>query len=139
MKPNNPILLVDDNMEDATTVSRALQDIDIRNKVVHVKNGLEALEYLQNPLNQKPKIILLDINMPKMNGVEFLRVRMKDDSLKVIPVIVLSTSDGDKDKSETFKMNIAGYMLKPVSHSQFIDVVKAIDLYWSLSETTLSE
>jgi len=121
------------------TVSRALQSIDVRNKIVHVKNGLEALDYLLDPFNEKPKIILLDINMPKMNGIEFLRERMKHDSLKVIPVIVLSTSDDDRDKSETFRMNIAGYMLKPVSYNQFVDVVKAIDLYWSLSETTLSE
>jgi len=127
-------MLVEDDTVDAMTVKRALKEIKVTNPVEVVENGEEALEYLHNDGNQKPGIILLDLNIPKMNGIEFLNVAKKDDMLNNIPVIVLTTSKEEQDKLDSFKLGVAGYMLKPVDYQQFVEVMKAIDLYWTLSE-----
>ena len=97
-------------------------------------NGEEGLEYLRDPEREQPGIILLDLNMPRMNGIEFLQVVKKDERLKRIPVVVLTTSVEEQDKAETFNLGIAGYMIKPVDYRQFVEVVKTIHLYWTLSE-----
>ena len=134
MKNNEPILLVEDDKVDAMTVTRALNEIKVKNKLVIVENGEEALEYLRNPDNEKPCIILLDLNMPKMNGIEFLKVAKHEEGIKSIPVVVLTTSKADQDRLDTFKFSVAGYMIKPVNYMQFVDTVKTIKLYWTLSE-----
>jgi CheY-like chemotaxis protein len=134
MKNNRPILLVEDDKIDAMTVKRAMKDLKISNPLVHVYNGIEALDYLKNSSNEKPCIILLDLNMPKMNGIELLKVLKSDASLKKIPVVVLTTSNAEKDKTESFNFSVAGYMLKPVDYKQFVDVIKDINLYWTISE-----
>ena len=134
MKNNRPILLVEDDKIDAMTVKRAMKDLKITNLLAHVYNGLEALDYLKNLSNEKPCIILLDLNMPKMNGIELLKNLKKDESFKKIPVVVLTTSNAEKDKTESFNLSIAGYMLKPVDYKQFVDVIKDINLYWTISE-----
>ncbi|MCK5515650.1 MAG: response regulator, partial [Desulfobulbaceae bacterium] len=92
------------------------------------------LAFLKNPENEKPGIILLDLNMPKMNGIEFLRIAKSDDDLKKIPVVVLTTSKEEQDKVSSFNLGVAGYMIKPVDYLKFVEVVKTIDLYWTLSE-----
>ena len=134
MKNNRPILLVEDDKINAMTVKRAMKDLKITNLLAHVYNGLEALDYLKNLSNEKPCIILLDLNMPKMNGIELLKNLKKDESFKKIPVVVLTTSNAEKDKTESFNLSIAGYMLKPVDYKQFVDVIKDINLYWTISE-----
>jgi len=134
MKSNKPILLVEDDKIDAMTVKKALKEIKVANEIVNVTNGLEALEYLRNCGDEKPCIILLDLNMPKMNGVEFLREAKKDDALKMIPVIVLTTSKEEKDRMESFMLNASGYMIKPVDYQQFVETMRTIDMYWTLSE-----
>jgi len=134
MRSNNPILLLEDDIVDAMTVKRALKEIGVQNEVVHVENGEEALDYLRDKQNVKPAIILLDLNMPVMNGLEFLQERLKSEELMVIPVIVLTTSRDDYDKSSSFKLSISGYMVKPVDYSQFINVIRTIDSYWTFSE-----
>jgi len=101
---------------------------------VPVGNGEEALDYLRDPTTEKPGIILLDLNMPKMNGIDFLKIAKQDPALKRIPVIVLTTSKDERDRVDSFNLGVAGYMLKPVDYIQFVEVVKAIDLYWTLSE-----
>lgn len=83
---------------------------------------------------QRPGIILLDLNMPVMNGIEFLKVIKADQDLKRIPVIVLTTSKADEDRLESFNLNVAGYIIKPVEFEKFVEAVKLIDLYWTLSE-----
>ncbi len=135
MKNNSPILLVEDDKIDALTVKMALKEIKVSNELVHVTNGLEALKYLNDHGNTRPCIILLDLNMPKMNGIEFLEERIKSDDLTTIPVVVLSTSKADSDKLATFKLHIAGYMLKPVDYKKFVEVMRAINIYWTLSES----
>jgi len=135
MNSKSPILLVEDDKIDALTVKMALKEIKVANELVHVTNGVEALQYLNDQKNERPCIILLDLNMPKMNGIEFLEERIKSDDLLTVPVIVLSTSKADSDKLATFKLNIAGYMLKPVDYKKFVEVMRAINLYWTLSES----
>jgi len=134
MKGKKPILLVEDDTVDTMTVSRALKEIHVSNKLITVNNGKEALEYLRNPDNETPCIILLDLNMPKMNGFEFLHAVKKDDQLKIIPVVILTTSKEEQDKIDSFMLSVAGYMIKPVDYQKFVDVMKTINVYWTLSE-----
>jgi len=129
-------LLVDDDRVDVMTTKRALKDINVTNPVYTAGNGEEALELLREGENEKPGVILLDLNMPKMNGIEFLRVIKNDDSLKRIPVVVLTTSKEEEDKVESFSLGVAGYMIKPVDYIKFVEVIRAINLYWTLSELT---
>ncbi len=129
-----PIMLLEDDEIDAITVRRAIKEIDIKNDLVHHSNGEEALEYLQNETNKLPCLILLDINMPRMNGIEFLEEIKDIDRLKRIPVIVLTTSKEDQDRYNTFNLGISGYMVKPVSYEKFLDVMASIKAYWMNSE-----
>ncbi len=134
MHNSKPILLVEDDRIDAMTVRRALKDLKVINELVHVVNGEEALDYLRNESNKKPCVILLDLNMPKMNGTEFLKVVKADDVLKRIPVIVLTTSREEQDVAESFNLSVAGYIVKPTDYKKFVEAIRAIDLYWTLSE-----
>jgi CheY-like chemotaxis protein len=134
MNPNKPILLVEDDLVDQMTVKRSLKELNVSNRLVIANNGEEALFYLNDGKYQKPAIILLDINMPKMNGLEFLEIVKNDDELKKIPVIVLSTSKADSDRIDSFNLGVAGYMVKPVDYKKFVDVIKTIHMYWKLSE-----
>jgi CheY-like chemotaxis protein len=127
-------LLIEDDRVDVMTVKRALNDQKVTNPLVQVASGEEAIEYLRNGGNQKPCLILLDLNMPKMNGVEFLKIVKVDETLKKIPIVVLTTSTEEQDVAESFKLGAAGYMVKSVDYEKFVDIVRAIDVYWSLSE-----
>ena len=134
MRSSKPILLVEDDDVDVMTVKRALKDLNIKNRLVNTANGEEALEYLKNNGNKKPCIILLDLNMPKMNGIEFLQIVKADDSLKEIPVIVLTTSSQQQDIAESFKLSIAGYIVKSVDYAEYTEAINTINLYWTLSK-----
>ncbi len=134
MRNSKPILLVEDDNVDVMTVKRALKDLKINNPLVSTANGEEALEYLKNNGNTRPCIILLDLNMPKMNGIEFLQVVKADDTLKKIPVIVLTTSSQQQDIIESFKLNVAGYIVKSVDYAEFTEAISTINLYWTLSK-----
>ena len=131
---DKPILLVEDDQVDVMTVKRALKEIKVTNPVVNLENGEAALKYLRDPKNEKPCIILLDLNMPIMNGIEFLQVMKHDDQLKRIPVIMLTTSEEQQDKIHSFDLGVAGYMAKPVDYRQFVEVMRTIDAYWTISE-----
>lgn len=134
MRSRKPILLIEDDYIDVMTVKRALQEINLQNHIVVRENGEEALEYLDNFQNERPGIILLDLNMPRMNGIEFLQIAKKNDKHKIIPVIVLTTSSQEKDRIESFKLSVAGYMTKPVIYNEFVEVMKTIDKYWTYSD-----
>ncbi len=134
MRTLKPVLLVEDDYVDAMTVKRAFNDLKVTNPLIHKLNGEEALEYLRGEGNQKPCVILLDLNMPKMNGIEFLKIAKADDELKKIPVVVLTTSKSDEDRVETFGLSVAGYMIKPTDYIKFMETIRVIDLYWTLSE-----
>ena len=134
MRNNKPILLLEDDYVDALTVKRALKELRITNPLQVAGNGEEGLDYLRDKNSQQPSIILLDLNMPRMNGIEFLQIVKQDDELRRIPVVVLTTSSEHPDKIESFNLGIAGYMSKPVDYTKFIEVIRTIDLYWTLSE-----
>jgi len=131
MRSQKPILLVEDDRIDALTVKRALQEIKVTNELIVAPNGEEGLRILHD---QDPCIILTDLNMPKMNGIEFLRIIKKDELFRRIPVIVLTTSKEERDRIESFNLSVAGYIIKPVDYLQFVEAMKTIHLYWTLSE-----
>ena len=133
------ILLVEDDHVDIMTIKRAFKDIKITNPVNVCENGLEALDFLRNPQKQFPGVILLDLNMPKMNGIEFLQEIKDDEQFKSIPVVVLTTSKEEQDKVESFKLGVAGYMIKPVDYMQFVEIIRTIHLYWTLSEIPVED
>ena len=134
MKNLKPILLVEDDSVDAMTVKRALKELNVTNQLVHSINGEQALEYLKTDNNKKPCVILLDLNMPKMNGIEFLQAIKEDEKLKRTPVVVLTTSNEQDDITTSFRFSVAGYMVKPVDYKKFVEAIRAINLYWTLSE-----
>jgi len=128
------LLLVEDDIVDVMTVKRALKELNVTTPVVVMKNGEEALNYLREGSNPLPGIILLDLNMPKMNGIEFLKHVKTDDRLKRIPVVVLTTSRAEIDKVHSYDLGVAGYMIKPVDYPQFVAVMRTISVYWTTSE-----
>jgi CheY-like chemotaxis protein len=134
MRNLRPILLAEDDSVDAMTVKRAFSELKVNNELIRVTNGEEALEYLKTHADKMPCVILLDLNMPRMNGIEFLKVAKADDELRQIPVVVLTTSKDDRDKVESFKLSVAGYIVKPVDYKKFVEAVKVLNLYWTLSE-----
>jgi len=134
MKSKKPILLVEDDEVDVMNIQRAIRDIKVTNMVNTATNGEEALAFLRGKDVEKPCVILLDLNMPKMNGIEFLREVKNDKELKIIPVVILTTSKEEVDRTESFELGAAGYMIKPVDYQQFLEVIRTIDLYWTLSE-----
>ena len=134
MRCSKPILLIEDDNVDVMTVERVFRDLKIANQLVSTSNGEQALEYLRTNGNKKPCVILLDLNMPKMNGTEFLKIVKTDESLKKIPVVVLTTSRQQRDVVESFKLGAAGYMVKSVDYGKFVETIRTINLYWTLSE-----
>jgi CheY-like chemotaxis protein len=134
MRSSKPVLLVEDDDVDAMTVTRAVDDLEIAGPLARVTDGEEALKHLRNQDNERPCIIFLDLNMPKMNGTEFLKVVKADDTLKRIPIIVLTTSKEQCDIVSSFDLCVAGYIVKPVDYERFVQALKTIDLYWTLSE-----
>jgi CheY-like chemotaxis protein len=129
------ILLVEDDEVDVLNVRRAFQKNRITNPLFVAANGVEALEQLRNgSIPRDRRIILLDLNMPQMNGIEFLRELRRDPGLNMTPVIVLTTSNDDRDRIEAYNLNVAGYLLKPVTFSNFCEVMAALNKYWALVE-----
>jgi CheY-like chemotaxis protein len=129
------ILLVEDDDVDVMNVRRAFQRNNITNPIHVASNGLEALQFLRS--GQVPadrRLILLDLNMPKMNGIEFLRELRADPQLAHVPVVVLTTSNDERDKVDAYNLNVAGYLLKPVTFGNFVDLMAALNKYWTLVE-----
>jgi CheY-like chemotaxis protein len=133
------ILLIEDDSVDVMNVQRAFKKNNITNPLHIAFNGVEALNMLRGTngkpkLNPMPRIILLDINMPKMNGLEFLRELRNDPELRSISVFVMTTSNDDQDKIEAYSLNVAGYILKPLSFEKFVNAVCILNSYWKLCE-----
>ena len=129
------ILLVEDDEVDVMNVQRAFKKNNIANPLTIAGNGLDALEKLRSgEVPRDRRIILLDLNMPKMNGIEFLRELRADPVLSMTPVVVLTTSNDDRDKIEAYHLNVAGYLLKPVTFTNFCEVMATLNKYWALVE-----
>ena len=134
MNNSKPILLVEDDQVDAATIKRAIEDLEISANLVHMIDGEQALNYLRDKCNKKPSVIFLDLNMPKMDGIEFLKVIKADKTLQQIPVVVLTVSSQEQDIVESFNLGIAGYVTKPAGYEEFIGKLQTIDAYWTFSE-----
>lgn len=136
MRDNHqPILLIEDDDVDAEAVERSLQDLHVTNPLARASHGKEALVWLRDPSNRPPLLILLDLNLPVMSGLEFLQVVKADEHLKSIPVVVLTTSSLQRDKLASFQLSVAGYMVKPPTTVRFTEVLQTINSYWTTSET----
>ena len=129
------LILVEDDDIDVMNVRRALERAHVTNPLFLAHNGLEGLELLRSDkVPRDRRLVLLDLNMPKMNGIEFLREVRNDPMLRSTPVVVLTTSDDDRDKIQAYDLNVAGYLLKPVTFVNFVDVMATLNKYWALVE-----
>ena len=129
------ILLVEDDQVDVMNVQRAFKKSHITNPLWVAENGIQALEKLRDgkiPLHRL--LVLLDLNMPKMNGIEFLREVRGDPDLRHLPVVVLTTSDDERDRIEAYNLNVAGYIVKPVTFMNFVEAMATLNKYWMLVE-----
>jgi CheY-like chemotaxis protein len=129
------ILLVEDDQVDVMNVRRAFEKNRITNPLFVAGDGLEALEMLRTgKVPATRRLILLDLNMPRMNGIEFLRALRQDPELQHSPVVILTTSNAERDKIEAYNLNVAGYLLKPVTFLNFVELTAALNKYWTLVE-----
>ncbi len=134
------ILLIEDDEVDVMNVKRAFKKNNIINPLYVASNGLDALSMLRSKNDEPPTIpvtnllILLDLNMPKMGGIEFLQEMREDPTLKTIPVVVLTTSNQEVDRVEAYQFNIAGYIVKPVVFSKFVETMAILNKYWTICE-----
>jgi CheY-like chemotaxis protein len=129
------ILLVEDDQVDVMNVKRAFEKNRIANPLFVAHDGQEALEKLRGDgIPRERRLVLLDLNMPRMNGIEFLRELRGDPALQHLPVVVLTTSNDERDKIEAYNFNVAGYLLKPVTFVNFVEVMAALNKYWTLVE-----
>jgi CheY-like chemotaxis protein len=129
------ILLVEDDEIDVMNVKRAFQKNNITNPLYVAGNGVEALQSLRSgTVPAHRRMVLLDLNMPRMNGIEFLRELRADPDLAPTPVVVLTTSNNDRDKVDAYGLNVAGYLLKPVTFADFAELMAALNKYWTLVE-----
>lgn len=127
------ILLIEDDTIEIMKFNRVLKTLGLNHKVIEANNGQEALEILKVK-EVIPDIIVLDLNMPKINGIEFLRILKEDDYLKYIPAVILTTSNNHTDVLECYKIGISGYVLKPLKYDDYIERVKRMLDYWSGNE-----
>jgi len=141
MKDSIGVLLVEDDDVDSENVVRAFKRNKISNPLYITENGEDALAYLRHEgkysdpkQSPRPGIILLDINMPVMNGIEFLEVVKSDDDLKRIPVVVMTSSQEESDRIKSYNLSVAGYIIKPVGFENLVETIKNISIYWSMSE-----
>ena len=126
------ILLVEDDLVDVKTVKRAFQDLGTNCGLTHASNGEEALQILsQDPL---PSLILLDLNMPVMNGLEFLEEKAGKPRFSSIPTVVLTTSNHEQDKRRAYEFGVAGYLVKPFQYKVFVERIGILLQYWNQSE-----
>ena len=127
------ILLIEDDMIEIMKLNRAVSSLKLDHKIIETNNGEDALKFLEKK-EELPDIILLDLNMPKINGIEFLSILKKDDVLKYIPTIILTTSSNQKDLLECYRIGIAGYVLKPLKYEEYVSKIEKLLAYWSINE-----
>jgi len=132
------ILLAEDNPKDVELTLTALEEHNLANEVVVVNDGAEALDYLYRRgkfamrADNVPAVVLLDLKMPKVDGLEVLRTIKKDDNFKTIPVVILTSSREEKDLVESYKLGVNAYVVKPVDFQQFIEAVKELGAFWAI-------
>jgi len=124
------ILLVEDNPNDAELTIRALKKNNLANSLVHLEDGEEALDFLYDEQNEMPKLILLDLKMPKIDGIDVLRKLKSDEKKRIIPIVVLTSSKEERDIVESYKLGVNAYIVKPVDFDQFVKAVSQIGFFW---------
>lgn len=134
MKDGRPILLLEDDEIDVVAIKRALKELRIKNPLVVCENGAKGLEWLRANPNTPPSVILSDIDMPVMNGLEFLDKLKHDPALLKLPVVILSTFSEESDRAKAFNLGVAGYMVKPIDADKYLSILKTITAYWHSSE-----
>ncbi|WP_179337148.1 response regulator [Winogradskyella ludwigii] len=127
------ILLIEDDMIEVMKLNRTISSLKLNHKIIEANNGEDALKILEQK-DTLPDIILLDLNMPKINGIEFLSILKNDDTLKYIPTIILTTSNNQKDLLECYKIGVAGYVLKPLKYEHYVAKLEKLLAYWSINE-----
>ena len=133
MKKELNILLVEDNLIEVMKMRRTVSLLDLKHNIIVAKNGEDALQYLDNK-SKFPDLILLDLNMPKVGGIEFLAILKKNDDIKHIPTVILTTSDNQKDLEECYRLGVSGYVLKPLKYDDYVEKIKKVLSYWSMNE-----
>ena len=131
------ILLVEDNPDDEALALRALKQNNILNEVIVARNGVEAMDYLYHrgvhanrDVSQQPAVILLDLNLPKINGLEVLRLLRADERLKLLPVVILTSSKEEHDLADGYRLGANSYIRKPVDFTKFVEAVRQLGMYW---------
>lgn len=138
MKPLRPILLVEDNLDDVELTVAALNKNNLANEIALTRDGGEALDYLQRRgkyqtrANGHPVVIFLDLKMPKMDGLELLRHLKNDPELKIIPVVMLTSSREEVDLVKSYQLGINAYVVKPVGFQQFVEAIKQVGMFWAV-------
>jgi CheY-like chemotaxis protein len=127
------ILLIEDDMIEVMKLNRAISSLQLNHNIIEANNGEDALKLLEQKDNL-PDIILLDLNMPKISGIEFLKILKSDNRLKYIPTIILTTSNNQRDLLECYKTGIAGYVLKPLKYEDYVSKIEKLLAYWSVNE-----
>lgn len=127
------ILLIEDDTIEVMKFDRVLRNLGLTHKVIEASNGEVALNILKEK-KILPDIIFLDLNMPKINGIEFLTILKSDDTLRYIPAIILSTSGNHRDLMECYRLGIAGYILKPLKYEEYVSRISKMLDYWSINE-----
>lgn len=140
---NNEILLVEDNKSDAMLTIRALKKNNLANNLIHLTDGAQALEYIYGTgefegrdISQKPKVIFLDIKMPKVSGLEVLKVLKGDETNKHIPIVMMTSSKEEKDIIESHKLGVNSYVVKPVGFENFSKTIAELGFYWLVVNNT---
>ena len=134
MTTDKPILLLEDDQVDVMSIKRAMKQLEIPNRLIVKKNGEEALAYFADASCEKPLFIISDINMPKMNGIEFLKEIKSNAKFKQIPVLMLTSSTENSDKFDSYDSGVSAYIIKPTGPQEFTEAIRVINKYWTLSE-----
>lgn len=127
------ILLIEDDTIEVMKLNRTIASLNLNHKIIEANNGEEALKVLEQK-DRLPDIILLDLNMPKISGIEFLKILKEDDQLKYLPTIILTTSNNKRDLLACFEIGIAGYILKPLKYEDYVSKIEKLLAYWSINE-----
>ena len=127
------VLLIEDDTIEVMKLNRTISTLKLKHSIVEANNGEEALTLLEKKGNL-PDIILLDLNMPKISGIDFLKILKNDERLKYIPTIILTTSNNQKDLLACYEIGIAGYVLKPLKYEDYVKKIESLLAYWSINE-----
>jgi CheY-like chemotaxis protein len=133
MKKKLNVLLIEDNLIEVMKMKRTIQFLELDHILSVVNNGEEGLQVLED-ISKLPDLILLDLNMPKVSGIEFLSILKKNDNIKHIPTVILTTSDNQKDLEECYRLGVSGYVLKPLKYNDYVEKIKNVFFYWSMNE-----